>query len=537
MLNGLDVSSYQDTMDFSGYDFVIIKSSEGWNSKDPGMDRHINSALETNTPFGLYHYARPDLGNSAETEAASFIDIVSKYIGKAVLALDWEQLSLNYPVSWALEWLNYVYENTGVKPLLYIQASQAIRSVYSPIAKAGYGLWVAQWEVDEPQFSNWSTWSVWQYRGEPLDLDYFNGTVLDWEDLAGGSITHEWISKNNYLTEAEMENNARIIYDIFSAKGWTVNAIAGMLGNMQRESTLSPGIWEGLQPYPPGGGYGLVGWTPYTRITDWLISKGYAIDSGDGQCAKIIEEWEHPEIESVWIPTQEYPESFNEFVLSEQPADYLAAVFCYNYERAGVVALEERKQYARNWYSYLTLGYIYTPRLNSDGMENNPYWYDENPFYTAGYGLPNCTCYVWGRWYEILKEPPDLPLGNANTWYDEVKEKGTYKLGSTPQLGSIICTWYLGDGGHVAVVEQINDDGSIVTSNSGYGSDYFWIETLYPPNYLPSWVPSNAYVQGFIYLPTEFKPGPGPAPDPGPILQDEFNFIYYLKNPLLNFLK
>ena len=39
---------------------------------------------------------------------------------------------------------------------------------------------------------------------------------------------------------------------------------------------------------------------------------------------------------------------------------------------------------------------VYIPRLTSDGIMNNPYWYDRNPLYLAGYGLANCTCYAWG---------------------------------------------------------------------------------------------------------------------------------------------
>ena len=43
----------------------------------------------------------------------------------------------------------------------------------------------------------------------------------------------------------------------------------------------------------------------------------------------------------------------------------------------------------------------YTPRLTSEGMLNNFHWYSGNPFYRAGYGLPNCTCYAFGRFWEI----------------------------------------------------------------------------------------------------------------------------------------
>lgn len=516
MLSGLDVSVFQGQMDFSAYDFVIIKASEGWAYQDEGMNRHVQSALSTNTPLGFYHYARPDLGNSPQTEADSFLSYVQPYIGQAVFALDWEQKSLNYPASWALEWCSYVKQKTGTTPFIYIQASVENNGSMRSLYQGGFPLWIAQWEVSQPQVETWDKWTLWQYQGSPLDLDYFDGTLDDWNTWAGGGSVQplEWVTGNRYLSSSEMQNNAKIVYQYFNKQGWTLNAVAGMLGNMQRESTINPGIWESLQPYIPGGGYGLVGWTPYTRITDWLTSHGYAIDDGNGQLAKIQEEWLDPSAEVVWIETSTYPISFNEFVASTESPEFLASVFLYNYERAGVAAESERRENARYWYDYLLAnggGSVFVPRLNSDGMEGNPYWYDYNPFYLAGYGLPNCTAYCWGRWYEIQGVYPELPLGNANTWWNDALNMGK-KTGQTPQLGAIIVTWY-SDGGHVAVVEQINSDGSIVTSNSGWGSSYFWTETLYPENgYLASWVPSEAYVQGFIYL--DISPvGPGPVPD------------------------
>lgn len=542
MLHGLDVSNFQGQMDFSGYDFVIIKASEGWAYQDEGMNYHVQSALRTNTPFGFYHYARPDLGNSPETEADSFIGFVQPYIGQAIFALDWEQLSLNYPASWALQWCQYVKQKTGITPFIYIQASVENSGSMRALYQGGFPLWIAQWEVSQPQVETWDKWTLWQYQGSPLDLDYFDGTVSDWNNWAGGGIPEQqltWVSKNMYLSQSEMQNNAKIIYRYFTNLGWTLNAVAGMLGNMQRESTLSPGIWEGLQPYPPGGGYGLVGWTPYTRITDWLTSHGYAIDDGNGQCAKIQEEWQHPEIEVVWNETSTYPISFNEFVYSTESPEFLASVFLANYERAGVLAEQERRDNARYWYDYLLQnggsgGNAYVPRLSSDGMEGNPYWYDYNPFYQAGFGLPNCTAYCWGRWYEIQGQYPELPLGDANTWWRDALNMGK-KTGQTPQLGAIIVTWY-SNGGHVAIVEQINSDGSIVTSNSGWGSSYFWTETLYPSNgYVASWCPAEAYVQGFIYL--DISPiGPGPMPNPSPGTRRKRGKAAFYTNPWL-FLK
>ena len=170
----------------------------------------------------------------------------------------------------------------------------------------------------------------------------------------------------------------------------------------------------------------------------------------------------------------------------------------------------------RNVFAVVRLdGAPYTPRLNDDGMQGNPYWYSRNPFYLAGYGLPNCTCYAWGRFWEIAdsnhdySNRPNLSTGNAEDWY--LNTSDGYSRGQTPQLGAVIC---FADGpfsgeGHVAIVERIKSNGDIVTSNSAYGGEYFYTQTLHPPLYLPA----TGYIfQGFIYNPfAGVDPGPSPS--------------------------
>lgn len=165
---------------------------------------------------------------------------------------------------------------------------------------------------------------------------------------------------------------------------------------------------------------------------------------------------------------------------------------------------------------------MFTPRFTDAGIRGNPYWYSDNPFYQSGVGLPNCTCYCWGRWYEITGKRPDkLPLGDGKEWYDQAILNGL-KVGQTPQLGSILCTYYE-NGGHVASVEQINPDQSIITSNSGYPSTFFWVETLYPP-YVAPWTPPEARFQGFIYL----EGGPIPPPK-----NKKMPIYFYLKRRVI----
>lgn len=160
----------------------------------------------------------------------------------------------------------------------------------------------------------------------------------------------------------------------------------------------------------------------------------------------------------------------------------------------------------------------YIPRLTAPSRDN-PYYYDQNPFYHSGYGLPNCTAYAWGRFYEIMDERPKLSTSNAENWYGHTSDG--YKRGKTPQLGAVIC-WRKGaagngaDGaGHVAIVEAINEDGSIVTSESGWGaSSIFWTTTRYKGN--GNWGAGSAYTfQGFIYNPKTFD-GTTEPDDPDP---------------------
>lgn len=530
MLSGCDISEFQALdVDISPYDFVIVRSSYGVGEQDSKMKAHADRVLAQNKLLGFYHYAYPDTGNTGRAEALSMISYVKPYLGKCILCLDWEGAAVSYSADWVMEFLNTLQTETGVTPFFYTFASELTGSKYSSVA-AKFPLWVAHWGVSSPETGLWNKWTLWQYQGDPFDLDRFDGTSADWNRYAANKPL-EWITGNRYLAQAEMQNNATLVWQYFQPKGWTLNAIAAMLGNMEKESTINPGIWGNLDPggTPEDTGYGLVQWTPYTRITQWLTNHGYKLDSGDGQCAKLVEEMTSPNLEVTWIETDAYPISFREFAYSDRDVSWLAMAFLANYERPADPDQPDRATLAQKWYTFLSSGFIFKPRLTTDGMGGSKYWYsDGNPFYAAGYGLPNCTCYAYGRWWELTGErPTDLSLGNANTWWDIGLERGI-PHGSTPQLGAIICFYYsdADGGGHVAVVEQINSDGSIVTSNSAYGGTYFYTQTLYPPDYkTESGWPSYGYVQGFLYLPNTYYP---PVPPPKPVKRG-LPLIYYLK--------
>ena len=82
--------------------------------------------------------------------------------------------------------------------------------------------------------------------------------------------------------------------------------------------------------------------------------------------------------------------------------------------------------------------------------------------------MPNCVAYAYGRIYEMNGEAPLITHGNAGEWYGMNKRAGYYEYGQSPKLGAVAC-W----SNHVAVVEQINDDGSVTFSESHWGGRYF----------------------------------------------------------------
>lgn len=78
---------------------------------------------------------------------------------------------------------------------------------------------------------------------------HFQGFIYNPAVTAGGGFV-SLVSKaqvtmeDKYLTQSEMELNARYIWQYLGSRGWTLNAVAGMLGNMQSESTMSPNRYE-----------------------------------------------------------------------------------------------------------------------------------------------------------------------------------------------------------------------------------------------------------------------------------------------------
>lgn len=166
---------------------------------------------------------------------------------------------------------------------------------------------------------------------------------------------------NRYLTRSEMEGNARYIWDFFRGNGWTMSAVAAMLGNMETESTINPAIYENLDNTSTVNGFGLVQWTPNTKYKTWADANGYAgnYEHIDGQLARIL--WEVANGEQ-WISLPEFNDvSFESFSQSNDAPEYLADMFLKCYERPADTNQPNRGTQARAWFTFLETSDPLTP--------------------------------------------------------------------------------------------------------------------------------------------------------------------------------
>lgn len=187
----------------------------------------------------------------------------------------------------------------------------------------------------------------------------------------------------------KQQHNANKIYTYFNSLGWSLSAIAGMIGNMQLESWLSPALVEGthrsqfpnsaadlsdvpnsvaLEHYDhnnhsaSGYGLGLVQWDGYTstspaghKLVSFAIRYNMNWYDGDTQIFRIKREqetdiqWSPATIGGVRWTWANYPTN------NETP-EQSAYIWRLCYEVAAAGTDETRQQNARYWYEYFAGG-------------------------------------------------------------------------------------------------------------------------------------------------------------------------------------
>lgn len=208
MLKGIDISKWQDGINLDAIsnqvDFVICKATEGVGYTDVTCDKFYQKAKALGKKRGVYHFARPDLNNSAVDEANWFLHETKGYWKDALLILDWEPKGNQLGnVAWAKQWLDTVYKATGVKPLIYMSASVMCSYNWSSVIAGDYGLWLANYYTNDGQpheecfnkypLKYWTFYALWQYTSVGrlngyngnLDLNVFSGDHTAWDKYSG----------------------------------------------------------------------------------------------------------------------------------------------------------------------------------------------------------------------------------------------------------------------------------------------------------------------------------------------------------------
>lgn len=326
-------------------------------------------------------------------------------------------------------------------------------------------------------------------------------------------------SSNSYLSTygSEMTANANFIYSFFKGKGWSKHSICAMLGNMQRESTINPGLWQGMNEGNTSGGLGLVQWTPATNLINWCNNKGYNYLSIESQCEKIIDELENG---GQWITTSEYPLSFKEFTTSTKGIEYLTYAFLKNYERAGVEAASERVTHANYWFTHLTGGtvgdgyqYFLFPltHINISQDENGGFshrgmlaidflgWDDSGRVYKCPYYAPcDATCVAKGSAGDWVAWESDDKVHCADgslcyVCWVQVHDDTPFPVGTKKKQGEII--------GHTGTTGDVTGDHLHLNVAKGKWSEGGWSTNSYNVGYILN----EQHIYEVMYLKSDVK--------------------------------
>jgi len=244
-VDGLDVSHWQGDINWTkvalnDYIFTFAKGTEGVGWTDVNFFTNINEGTEAGVVMGVYHFARPDLGNTGQEEAEYFLSVVGDYLESGYLrpVLDLEvgsYLGKEALSAWVLDWLQTVENQSGVAPLIYTNYNYVSYFLTDPVAD--FDLWIAYWNCnptptyDIPPTGMWSDWGFWQYCVKsagfvpgihtPIDVNIFNGVEEGLSEFDAASPL--WVSLTNYTTAASAPHYADITADVNGDAVGTIN--------------------------------------------------------------------------------------------------------------------------------------------------------------------------------------------------------------------------------------------------------------------------------------------------------------------------
>lgn len=109
---------------------------------------------------------------------------------------------------------------------------------------------------------------------------------------------------------------------------------------------------------------------------------------------------------------------------------------------------------------------VETTNITVNNMASSGYSVSEGNSYSYGY----CTWHAANRRAAIGKPIPNR-WGNAISWASSARAMG-YSVDGNPRAGDVLYHKYQGGAGHVAYVEEVNADGSILVSDMNYNGGW-----------------------------------------------------------------
>lgn len=248
MSYGIDVYHGTGTISFgnvkaAGYDFVIVKATEGVDFEDANFVDNVKAASKAGLDVGAYHFLR---ATSIDKQASDFLAAIKGVGSYTMLAIDVENPSRDSTeisdlgkdeITSRVLRINSAIRAAGYTCPVYVYSSKAWLGTYIDVdacRKAGMKVWGAAYSNDTPNTVNHSdVCDMWQWCSDGK-VDGIRGNV-DCNVLYGSKAVHNTPAANTTSHTTTISGTYAVksgdtLSAIASHFGTTVNTLAALNG-------------------------------------------------------------------------------------------------------------------------------------------------------------------------------------------------------------------------------------------------------------------------------------------------------------------
>lgn len=195
-VRGIDISAHNGYTNLNaargaGYEFAILKASEGVDFRDPNFPLNYEKARHAGMKVGAYHFFRFD--RDGVDQAENLLRVLASRPLDLPLAIDVEEDG-NAPgvpvdsVKFRLQEMTEYLNMRGYRVMFY--SNRGGQEKYLEGDFEGMPMWICSFNSDNASASDWLFWQ-YDHRGEvpgirgQVDLNVFSGSRKEWEEFAG----------------------------------------------------------------------------------------------------------------------------------------------------------------------------------------------------------------------------------------------------------------------------------------------------------------------------------------------------------------